>query len=217
MIVEIACFNLKSALIAAEHGADRIEYCRDYSSGGMTPFLEDFTELRKKVKLPIFVMLHPRKGPYQYSLKEFDMVKNQLETYKRAGADGFVFACMYNEQEINITKNKELISMANPLPCTFHRAFDIIENKDAAVEDIIKCGFKRILTSGGTDNHINELVRLQKKFGKSITFIPAGGIRSGNVQEYLTENAFSEIHSSGILEGEIANKNEITQLASKVK
>ena len=38
--LEIACFNLESALIAQQNGADRVELCDEISLGGTTPKFE---------------------------------------------------------------------------------------------------------------------------------------------------------------------------------
>ena len=38
--LEIACFNLDSALIAQENGADRVELCVEMNLGGITPSLQ---------------------------------------------------------------------------------------------------------------------------------------------------------------------------------
>ncbi len=220
MLLEVACFNLKSALIAAEAGAGRIEFCADYASGGITPLYEDFVELRKKVKIPIFVMIHPKAGPYTYNQRLFDMVKNSISTFKTAKADGFVFASMYSRDGVNVVQNKELVQLAAPLPCTFHRAFDDIETKDDAVQSILKSGFQRILTSGGPGkavDNLEQLVDLQKKYKDQITIMPGGGIRSSNIETFIEAGIFPEVHSAGILAGEIADKNEIAQMASMLK
>jgi copper homeostasis protein len=220
MLLEVACFNVKSALIAAEAGADRIEFCADYASGGITPTLEDFVEIRKKIKVPIYIMIHPKAGPYTYNQRLFDMIKNSISTFKKAKADGFVFASMYSRDGINVVQNKELVKEAAPLPCTFHRAFDEISNKSDAMESILKCGFQRVLTSGNSGkaiDHIDLLVSLQKKYGSQVTIMPGGGIRSNNVQAFIEAGIFPEIHSAGIIDGEIADKNEIKDLLAKIK
>lgn len=220
MILEVACFNPKSALIAAEAGAGRIEFCTNYKVGGTTPALEDFIEIRKKIKVPIFVMIHPKVGAYVYNPKVLELMKNSITSFKKAGADGFVFASMYSLQGINIVQNNELVEHASPLPCTFHRAFDQITDKEEAIETIIKCGFKRILTSGkpgkAIDN-LDELIKLQKKYKSEINIIPGGGIRSNNVQTWIDAKIFPEIHSAAILSGEIADKSEVAQLAEMIK
>ncbi len=220
MILEVACFHPKSALIAAEAGAGRIEFCTNYAAGGTTPTLEDFVEIRKKIKVPIFIMIHPKAGPYSYSPKLFDMIKNSMSTFKKAGVDGFVFACMYTPQGINILQNKELVELAGNLPCTFHRAFDEMNDKEEAVENIIKCGFKRILTSGKPGKAIEnfELIqKLQTKYKDHINIMPGGGIRSKNAQKFIDAGIFPEVHSAGILQGEMADKKEIQQLVEMLK
>jgi copper homeostasis protein len=220
MLLEVACFNLKSALIAAEAGADRIEFCADYASGGITPTLEDFTELRKKVKIPIFVMIHPKAGPYNYNQRLFDLIKNSISTFKKAKADGFVFASMYSRDGINVVQNRELVQLAAPLPCTFHRAFDEIAVKEDAIQSILKCGFTRVLTSGKAgkaEDNMDLLVGLQRKYKDQIIIMPGGGIRSTNLQSFIDEEAFTEFHSAGILTGETADKEEIQKMAAMLK
>ena len=48
-ILEIACFNLESAIIAANSGADRIELCENYIEGGITPSEKLILEVRNKI------------------------------------------------------------------------------------------------------------------------------------------------------------------------
>jgi len=220
MLLEVACFNIKSALVAAEAGAGRIEFCANYSTGGVTPTLEDFKEIRKKIKVPIFVMIHPKAGSYSYSPKLFDMMKNSISTFAKAGADGFVFACMYTEQGINILQNKELVELASPLPCTFHRAFDPITDKEEAIQKIISCGFKRILTSGKAGKAVDNfdlIKKLQEKHKDQINILPGGGIRSTNVDQFKESRIFPEVHSAAILQGEVADKNEVQQLVKMIQ
>ena len=58
--LEIACFNLESALIAAKSNADRIELCANASTGGVTPDFEDIKTLRKETDKEILrIMLEP--------------------------------------------------------------------------------------------------------------------------------------------------------------
>ena len=66
MVLEIACFNLESCLIAQQAGAIRIELCSDYQVGGITPSKELIRELRKKITVDLFVMIRPRGGNFIY-------------------------------------------------------------------------------------------------------------------------------------------------------
>ena len=114
-MLEIACFNKESALIASRAGADRIEFCAGFEVGGTTPSLHDYMELKKEITIPIFVMIRTRGGDFCYNNEEFQQMKNQLLEFKKVGADGFVFGILDGNLEINFIQNKELVELAGLL------------------------------------------------------------------------------------------------------
>ena len=59
-ILEIACFNLESALIAQAAGADRIELCENYDVGGNSPSVKNITTARERITIPLHVIIRPR-------------------------------------------------------------------------------------------------------------------------------------------------------------
>jgi copper homeostasis protein len=217
--LEIACFNITSAIIAQQAGANRIEFCADMNVGGITPKLEDFILLKSKIHIPIFVMIRPRGGNFIYSNKEFEQMKNDILQFKNAGADGFVFGILTENKEVDFIQNKALVELANPLPCTFHRAFDEINNQMEALDIIIECGFKTILTSGNANNAMDGLASLQAialKANNKICIMPGGGVRAINI-EMLKENIHTNwFHSSAVLQNETANMDEVFMLKSKL-
>jgi copper homeostasis protein len=217
--LEIACFNMESAIIAQHAGANRIEFCADMNVGGITPKLEDFILLKSKIHIPIFVMIRPRGGNFIYSNKEFEQMKNDILQFKNAGADGFVFGILTENKEVDFIQNKALVELANPLPCTFHRAFDEINNQMEALDIIIECGFKTILTSGNANNAMDGLASLQAialKANNKICIMPGGGVRAINI-EMLKENIHTNwFHSSAVLQNETANMDEVFMLKSKL-
>ncbi len=76
--------------------------------------------------------------------------------------------------------------MADGLPCTFHRAFDRIKDKEEALEDVIGCGFATILTSGGEHpamEGLSKLKLIQEQADERITILVGGGVRSTNAGE----------------------------------
>ena len=56
-MLEIACFNARAAIEAANAGADRIELCSNYAAGGITPDYDSLQQIRKVVDIPINVMM----------------------------------------------------------------------------------------------------------------------------------------------------------------
>jgi copper homeostasis protein len=218
--LEIACFNFESAIIAERGGADRIELCEDFFNGGISPPPELYIKVKKNLKIPVFVMIRPRSGNFVYSDVEFMKMKKEIISFKELGAEGFVFGILKENGEIDINRNTELVRLASPLSCTFHRAFDCAPDPLKSMEDIITCGFSRILTSGSQKtalNGISILSELIKNSHARIIIMPGGGIRSQNIIQIRETTGAFELHSSGIIEGEVADLNEIRSLNQKIK
>ncbi len=198
--IEIACFNLESALTAANAGADRIELCEDYSLGGITPSEEIIIEARKKISVPIYVMIRPRGGDFVYTESELELMKAQVIFCREKRMDGVVFGILDKQNNIDKFRCKELVNLSKRMPITFHRAFDQAQNSFRALEDIIDCGFSRILTSGreasATDGAML-ISQLVEKAGNRIIIMPGGGVRSENISELIKTKA-KEFHSAAI-------------------
>ena len=219
--IEIACFNLESALIAQKAGADRVELCADMLVGGTTPIIETIQQARKHLTIDLYVMIRPRGGNFVCSEAEFEQMKLEIETIKKLGVNGFVFGILNKDKTINIEQNKALLELAKPFPCTFHRAFDEVLNVDKALEDVISCGFSTLLTSGTFPNVMEGkevLKQLVIQANNRIEIMPGGGLRSTNVLELNEMVNANWFHSSAITDGsEIASLEEIVQLKKKLQ
>ena len=219
--IEIACFNVESALITQKAGADRVELCEDISVGGTTPTLETIQQARENLTIDLYVIIRPRGGNFVYSDSELEQMKFEIETIKKLGINGFVFGILKEDRTINIEQNKALIDIAKPFPCTFHRAFDEVLDYEQALENLISCGFSTILTSGTFPNVMKGkevLEQLVIQANNRIEIMPGGGLRSTNISaldEMVNANWY---HSSAITDGsETANPEEITQLKNKLQ
>ena len=219
--IEIACFNLESALIAQKAGADRVELCADMLVGGTTPIIETIQQARKHLTIDLYVMIRPRGGNLVCSEAEFEQMKLEIETIKKLGVNGFVFGILNKDKTINIEQNKVLVELANPFPCTFHRAFDEVLDYQQALEDVISCGFSTILTSGTFPNVMEGkevLKQLVNQANSRIEIMPGGGLRSTNISELNEMVDANWYHSSAITDGsEIASPEEIMQLKNKLQ
>ena len=119
-MLEIACFNIESAIIAQNAGADRVELCEDYSIGGITPSFETISEARKQISIPLFVMIRPRGGNFVFSNEELKTMKEAILFCKESLADGVVFGILDSEGNVDKQKCKELIAAAHPMQARFH-------------------------------------------------------------------------------------------------
>lgn len=219
--IEIACFNLESAVIAQKAGADRVELCADMSVGGITPTIEIIQQVREHLTIDLYVMIRPRGGNFVYSEAEFEQMKSEIETIKKLDVNGFVFGILKDDNTINIEQNKVLVELVKPFSCTFHRAFDEVLNVEKALEDVISCGFSTILTSGTFSNVMEGkevLKQLVIQANNRIEIMPGGGLRSTNISKLNEMVDANWYHSSAITDGsEIASPEEIMQLKNKLQ
>lgn len=218
--IEIACFNAEAALIAQEFGGDRIELCAEMALGGTTPPVSQVQSLRPKIHIDFNVMIRPRGGDFVYNEIEFNQMKSDIVSMKELGVDGLVFGILHEDNSVNIDKNQELVALASPLPCTFHRAFDDVSNIEESLENVISCGFKTILTSGCEANvteGIENLKKLVALANDRIVIMPGGGLRSTNIGSVLRETSATYFHSSAITDGgDTAVGTEVQALKKQV-
>ena len=199
MTLEIAVFNISSALKAASAGADRIELCENMPEGGTTPSYGCIQLARKKISIPIFAMIRPRGGDFIYSEEEFQVMKTDINICKLMGIDGIVFGILGVDGAIDVPRTLQLVDLAYPMDVTIHRAFDRTADPFRALEDIIHCGCQRILTSGQVpqaDDGKELIKKIVQQAAGRITIMPGSGVRSQNIRQIASFTEVSEIHSS---------------------
>ncbi|MDE3254108.1 MAG: copper homeostasis protein CutC, partial [Bacteroidota bacterium] len=88
MLLEIAVFNLESALQAAAAGADRLELCENPLEGGTTPSYGTLHQVRSLVSIPVFPIIRPRGGDFLFSPREIEVMKKDIALCKELGFEG---------------------------------------------------------------------------------------------------------------------------------
>lgn len=182
-LIEICLEGAESVLRAEEGGADRVELCSDLFEGGLTPTLGTFRVARRLATIPINCMIRPRGGDFCYSDIEYEVMLDDVRTFKEAGASGIVFGILTPEGDVDIERSRRLIEAARPLPVTFHRAFDMTRDPYKALEDLIALGVDRILTSGQeatVPEGAELLAELVSLAGDRVIIMPGCGITERN-------------------------------------
>src|SRR5450432_4757874 len=139
-IIEICCYNLDSALIAADTGADRVELCADPGAGGTTPGIGLIKTVRKKINIELYPIIRIRGGDFLFSDEEFEVMLHEVEACKAAGCEGVVTGMLLPDGRVDKTHVSLLVAKAYPMGVCFHRAFDWTRNPFEALEDIISIG-----------------------------------------------------------------------------
>lgn len=199
MILEIPVFDIQSAIIAQDAGAHRLELCSSISEGGITPSYGTILWAKEHLKIPFYVMIRPKGGGFVYTDAEIQIMKKDIEFCREIGVEGVVFGILNSENIVDTQNCKNLIKVADGMQLTFHRAFDRTDNPISALEDIIDCGFHRILTSGQKDTApqgadlIAELVKIASN---RIIIMPGSGVDENNLFNLHKTCNTNEYHSS---------------------
>jgi len=198
MIVEVCANSYESAVNAELGGANRIELCKDLHLDGLTPDDDIAASIIDKLNIPVFMLIRPRAGDFVYTNEEFELMKNDIIKFKKLGCNGIVSGVLNTDNTIDIERTKELIELSRPLEFTFHRAFDKVINPLKAMENLIKLGINRILTSGQEDTAIKGLKLLEelnKINNNRIIILPGAGMKI-KFFEIFSKAGFKEIHGS---------------------
>ena len=202
MIIEVCAESYEYAVKAEKAGADRIELCKDLHLDGLTPDLEIAKKTINKLNIPVFILIRPREGDFNYSNEEYELMKADIVKFKEMGCKGIVSGVLKSDNTIDLIRTKELIELSKPIDFTFHRAFDKIINPFNGMEQLINIGANRILTSGQKETAV-EGIELIKKLNQSakgrIKIMPGSGIKQNNLNMFYNIN-INEIHGSSILD-----------------
>jgi copper homeostasis protein len=219
--VEVVACSVEDCRRAEAAGADRIELCSAIELGGLTPSLGLYLACRAVCSLPITVMLRPRAGGFVYSPSERAVILADIESFRAVGVQDFAFGALVGGR---IDR-----SLAGAIGGTFHRAMDSLDDREAALEELIELGYSRVLTSGGASTAMQgteEIRRLVERAVDRITVVAAGGIRPENVSDLLESTRCRAVHLGPFLgagaeyQGQKAlhlDENVVKQLVPRVK
>lgn len=203
MIKEVCVETFKEAILAEKRGANRIELCSDLANDGLTPSFELMEKTISELDIPVMTMIRPRAGNFVYNSVEVELMKREIELAKKTGAAGIVFGLLTAFNTIDVVQTKLLAEYAKPLPVTFHKAIDELENPVEGVKDLLQIeNIKRILTSGGKptalegQDVIREMIKIA---GEQITILVAGKVLDSNVAEIQKITGATELHGRRIV------------------
>jgi copper homeostasis protein len=199
ILIETAITSLDDAVAAHLGGADRLELSGVLEVGGVTPSLGTLGLIKKKVPLPVIVMLRPRAGGFVYSDAEFRTMLCDAELFLGHGADGLAFGFLNQARTIDVQRSRALVERTGSKEAVFHRAFDLTTDPFAALDRLIEMKVTRVLTSGQERSALAgaELIhRLIVHAAGRIEILPGGGITPQNVGELVVRTGATQIHGT---------------------
>lgn len=198
--LEICCDTANSALSAMKAGADRIELCSGLPEGGTTSSFAAIAYAREHLEIKLHVLIRPRSGDFLYDDAEYEIMMNDIASCKKLGVDGIVAGILNPDGSIDRARTTEMVRAAHPLSFTFHRAFDMCSDPFKALEDVIRAGCDRLLTSGQNDKAVdgkNLIKKLVEAASGRIVIMPGSGITESNIENIARFTGAKEFHLTG--------------------
>lgn len=189
--------DVPGLLVAQANGADRVELCAALPEGGLTPSIGTVRRALAVARVPVHVLIRPRRGNFVYTDEEQAVMLEDLSAVREAGAAGAVIGCLGADHHPERAQLGALMAAARPLSVTFHRAFDEVPRPFDAVDLLAELGVQRILTAGQQASAVQGKGMLRDLIahaGDRITILGCGGLRPWNVREVLSAAPLSEIH-----------------------
>lgn len=200
-IYEMCVGNYNGAVLAEQLGADRIELCDNLLEDGTTPSYGTIKRTIETIKVPAMVIIRPRGGNFEYSEDEVQIMVDDIKACKDLGTYGVVIGALKGKV-IDLETTKKLVEEAKPMKITFHMAFDDIEDKFAAIDQLVELGVERILTKGGMANAIegkDALRELVNYASGRIIIMPGKSVTKANRDEILEYTGAKEIHGTKVV------------------
>lgn len=207
MVKEACVESFEEALLAEQRGANRIELCSDLANDGLTPSYNLMQKTCSELHIPVMVMIRQRAGNFVHTDDEVAEMKKAIDQAKTTKAAGVVFGLLTRENQIDEKNTRILAEYAHPLPITFHKAIDELDDPVEGVRMLKTIpGITRILTSGGKNTAMEgqqTIRQMIEEAGGRIIILVAGKVLDSNVTEIQQKTGAKELHGRRIV-GELS-------------
>jgi copper homeostasis protein len=198
--VEISVESIEGVRIASRLGVDRVEVCGALSEGGLTPSwaLTEVAAIRSG-DTEVHALIRPRPGDFRYSPDEIAVMAREIHAADLARATGVVVGALGADGLLNMDACERFIDAAEYKPVTLHRAIDVSASPQRVLEQAMKLGFKRVLTSGGQRSALDGAPMIKTLVAQAageIDVMACGGVRASNALQVVAATGVSDLHAA---------------------
>ncbi|MCC6511108.1 MAG: copper homeostasis protein CutC [Pirellulaceae bacterium] len=200
-MLEVCVDSLLAAREAAQAGAQRLELCSALDVGGVTPCHAFIQAVMQQTTCPVVVLVRPRTGGFVYDAADRALTLATVEQMLRLNVSAIAVGALTPSGHLDNALLTAIAEMTRPnVQLVMHRAFDLVVDPMAALEQLITLGFQRVLTSGGATgnacSNANAIKRLIQQAAGRITILPGGGVNVHNAQQIIEQAGCRELHGS---------------------
>ena len=198
MKLEVCVADPQSLVAAIAGGADRIELCSALELGGLTP-LPGLIALAAASPVPVYALIRPRSGDFVFDGHDTDAMLGDIDAARAAGLAGIVIGANRPNGALDIPLLQRLLTHAQGLGTTLHRAIDLVPDFAEATEAAASLGIGRILTSGGAPTAlagIDRIATIHETARGRVSVMAGAGLNPANLEQLLAAGVADEVHSS---------------------
>ena len=199
VVLEACVTSVADAVVAVKNGAQRLELNVGIELGGLTPTVGLLGLVKEAVDVPVLVMVRPRAGGFCYSPSEKRLMVRDAHVLLDLGADGLVTGGLSDDGLIDQRLIERMRDVCREGELVFHRAFDLLQKQDEAIEELVALRVNRVLTSGCETTALDGcscIADLLRSARGRIEILPGGGISSTTVGELLKKTGCTQVHGT---------------------
>lgn len=194
--VEVCVTSVAEALVAQGCGADTVELCICLDRDGLTPSPGLLREVLKAVHIPVRVLVRPVANGFVHDQEQAAVLDGDVEwTLKAAARPRLVVGALRADGSADHAVLKRALSGVTET--TFHRAIDHARDPIEVLEECIRLGYHRVLTSGGAPTAVEGMGMLRRMVAladEHLTVAAAGRIGPDNVLQVVRTTGVREVH-----------------------
>lgn len=197
ILIETCCGFAEDVIRSEAGGAKRAELCSNLFQGGLTPTVGMLKTAKRHSSIPIYCMIRPREGGFNYTDYEFETALDDAHALLEAGADGLVFGFLKEDGTIDMKRSAKILEIIGDKGRTFHRAIDVVPDWRTAIDQLVELGVQRILTSGQEPDvfHGMDTVREMVEYADDrLIVMPGAGITPKNAARIQEATGVTEMH-----------------------
>jgi copper homeostasis protein len=190
-VLEVIACSVADAVAAENGGAGRLEVVRAPEAGGLTPPISLVKEIAAAVSIPVRVMLRENDRFEIADRQELAKLGYSASELAALEIDGVVLGFLQG-RSLDLAATQQILSCAPHLKATFHRAFEELENQQAAIASLKTVPqFDRILVS---PSRISDLKQLVENAAPELIIVAGGGIGRANIRPLCESATIREFH-----------------------
>ena len=200
-MLEIIVETVSDAIAAEGGGATQLDLKSDFVEDGLTPTAGMVERICSRVDVDVIVMVRTRANGMVLTPDDIAIMCSDIKLSRERGATGFLLGAITEDRRIDIDAIKAFQEAAEDRPLHFHLAWEMTEDLNETLEELIGLGIKSVRTTGGLGlgaraiEGVDKIKAFREQAAGRIDLLLAGGVSAENVGQLVAETGVMHAHA----------------------